>query len=450
MGKEWGELSSDEKQEALFERWLSPKDPGGNDLKFQTPEAQKLYKERVTRIKDAIQLKKRPDRVPLMPLPSMFPALYAGLTVEEAMYDYDKCSAAFRKFVLDFEPDGHMGSAQFGPGRYFEILDYKLYSWPGHGVSAMHSYQCNEGEYMKENEYDALIQDPSGFFSNVYLPRVFGALESFQMLPFLPGILEIYGVAFNFIPYGLPPVQAALKALMEAGEEALKWAGAVGGIEGELTTLGFPQILAGFTKAPFDTIGDTLRGTKGIMLDIYRQPDKLIEAMEALTPLMIKMGVGGAQMNGKPIVFMPLHKGADGFLSGDQFKTFYWPTFRKVMLGLIEEGCIPFPAAEGGYNSRLEVIKDLPKGKTLWMFDQTDMARAKKILGNTACILGNVPLDLLSVGTPQQVKEYVKKLIESAGKGGGFMLGNGAFFDDIKAENLKAMMEAGREYGAYR
>ena len=450
MGKEWGELSPDEKQEALFQRWLSPKDPGGNDLKFQSAEAEKSYKERITRIKDAIQLKKRPDRVPVCPLPSMFPALYAGLTVEEAMYDYDKCSAAFRKFVLDFEPDGHMGSAQFGPGRFFETLDYKLYSWPGHGVSAEHSYQANEGEYMKADEYDALIQDPSGFFSNVYLPRVFGALEPFRMLPFLPGILEIYGVAFNFIPYGLPPVQAALKALMDAGEEALKWAGSVGGIEGELTTLGFPQILAGFTKAPFDTIGDTLRGTRGIMLDIYRQPDKLLEAMEALTPLMIKMAVGAAQMNGKPIVFMPLHKGADGFLSDEQFKKFYWPTLREVMMGLIEEGCVPFPAAEGGYNSRLEVIKDLPKGKVLWMFDQTDMGTAKRILGDTSCLLGNVPLDLLSVGTPQQVTEYVKKLIETAGKGGGFILANGAFFDNVKAENLKAMMEAGREYGAYR
>jgi hypothetical protein len=450
MGKEWGELSPDEKQEALFQRWLSPKDPGGNDLKFQSPEAEKLYRERITRIKDAIQLKKRPDRVPVLPLPSMFPALYGGLTVQEAMYDYNECSNAFRKFVLDFDPDGHMGSAQFGPGKFFEILDYKLYSWPGHGVSAEHSYQANEGEYMKADEYDALIQDPSGFFSNVYLPRVFGALAPFQMLPFLPGILEIYGVAFNFIPYGLPPVQGALKALMDAGQEALAWAGAVGGIEGELATRGYPQILAGFTKAPFDTIGDTLRGTRGIMLDIYRQPDKLIQAMEALTPLMIKMAVGSAQMNGKPIVFIPLHKGADGFLSDEQFKKFYWPTLREVMMGLIEEGCVPFPAAEGGYNSRLEVIKDLPKGKVLWMFDQTDMARAKKILGGTSCLLGNVPLDLLGVGTPQQVKEYVKKLIESAGKGGGFILANGAFFDDVRPENLKAMMEAGREYGAYR
>jgi hypothetical protein len=372
------------------------------------------------------------------------------MTVQEAMYDYDKCAAAFRKFILDFEPDTHIGSAQFGPGKFYEILDYKLYSWPGHGVAPEHSYQCNEGEYMTADEYDALINDPSGFFSHVYLPRVFGALEPWRMLPFLPGILEIYGVAYNFIPFGLPPVQAAYKALFEAGAEALKWAGAVGGLEGELASLGFPQSLAGFTKAPFDVIGDTLRGTKGIMLDIYRHPDKLLKAMDALVPLMIGMGVGQAQMNGKPIVFMPLHKGADGFLSDEQFKKFYWPTLRKVIMGLVDEGCIPFPAAEGFWNTRLKVIQDIPKGKTVWMIDESDMAKVKETLGKNACLLGNVSSAMLALSAPEEVKEYAKHLIETAGKGGGFILSNGAFFDDAKPENLKAMVEFTKEYGVHK
>jgi hypothetical protein len=444
------QLSPDAKQEALFQRWLSPKDPAGNDLPFQSPEAEKAYKERVTRIKDAIQMKKLPDRVPVVIFPSMWPVSYAGVTVQEAMYDYDKGAAAFRKFILDFEPDTHMGSAQFGPGKFYEILDYKLYSWPGHGVAPEYSYQCNEGEYMKADEYDALIDDPSGFFSHVYLPHVFGALKPWSILPFLPGILEIYGVAFNFIPFGLPPVQAAYKALFEAGAEALKWAGAVGGLEGELVSLGFPQLLAGFTKAPFDVIGDTLRGTKGIMLDIYRQPDKLLEAMEALTPLMINMGVGGAQMNGKPIIFIPLHKGADGFLSDEQFKTFYWPTLKKVIMGLIDAGCVPFPAAEGFWNTRLKVIQDIPKGKTVWMIDQSDMAKVKETLGKNACLLGNVSSAMLNLGTPQEVKDYVKKLIDATGKDGGFIVSNGAFFDHAKPENVKAMVKTTKEYGVYK
>ena len=135
MEKKWEEMSPDEKQEAQFQRLLSPKDPGGNDLKFQSPEAEANYKASITRIKDAIQLKKTPDRVPVTIFPSMFPFTYAGMTVQEAMYDYDKCVGAFKKFVLDFKPDMHIGAAAPGPGKFYEILDYKLYAWPGHGVA---------------------------------------------------------------------------------------------------------------------------------------------------------------------------------------------------------------------------------------------------------------------------------------------------------------------------
>jgi uroporphyrinogen-III decarboxylase len=450
MEKKWEAMSPDEKQEAQFQKLLNPKDPQGNALKFQSSEAEASYKASITRIKDAVQLKKLPDRVPVALLPSMFPFLSAGMTVQEAMYDYDKCAAAFRKFMLEFKPDMHIGAAQAGPGKFYEILDYKLYKWPGHGVAPEHSYQCVEQEYMKAGEYDLLITDPSFYFRNFYLPRVFGALEGFTMLPPLTGILEIYGVAFNFIPYALPPVQNTFKALFEAGAEALKWAMVIGGLNAELATLGFPNILGGFTKAPFDTIGDTLRGTRGIIMDMYRQPDKLLRALEALTPIMIGMGLGSAQQTGNPQIFIPLHKGADGFLSDEQFKKFYWPTLKAVLLGLIEGGCIPFPALEGHWGSRLEIIQDIPRGKTMWMVDQTDMAKAKETLGKNACLIGNVSSSMLKLGTPQDVKNYVKKLIDTAGKGGGFIMGNGAFFDEAKPENVKAMVEFTREYGVYK
>jgi hypothetical protein len=437
--------TSEEKKEALYQRWLNPKDGAGNDLQFQSPEAKKAYEERILRIKAAIELRK-PDRVPVIIMPSFFPFYNAGVSPQEAMYDYDKLGAAFKKFIHDFEPDSHIGATAPGPGKMYDILDYKLYSWPGHGVSPEHVYQCNEGEYMKADEYDALIQDPTGYFLNMYMPRIFGALQPLQMLPFFPGMLEMYGLAYNFIPFAIPPVQAALKALMDAGAEALQWAMATGAIEGELAAAGFPQLLGGFTKAPFDVIGDTLRGTKGIMLDMYRQPDKLIQAMEALVPLMIKMGVGAAQQTGHPVIFMPLHKGADGFLSDEQYRKFYWPTLRAVMVGLIENGCIPLPAAEGGYGSRLEVIRDIPKGSTLWMIDQTDMVKAKQALDGIACVLGNVPLSMLSMGTPEQVKEYANDLIKNANGNGGFIMGNGAFFDQAKPENVMAIVEAAKAH----
>ncbi len=450
MEKQWHEMTADEKQEAQFKKLLTPKDPEGNDIKFQKKEAEANYKASITRIKDAVQLRKTPDRVPVTLLPSMFAFINAGMTIREAMYDYDKTVAAFKKFILEFKPDMHIGAAAPGPGKFYEILDYKLYAWPGHGVAPEHSYQCNEGEYMKAEEYDLLMTDPSFYFRNFYLPRVFGALEPWRMLPPLTGILEMYGVAFNFIPYALPAVQGVYKALFEAGAEALKWAMAIGGSNRELTSLGFPNILGGFTKAPFDVIGDTLRGTRGIMIDMFRQPDKLLKALEALVPIMIGMGISASQRTGNPQIFIPLHKGADGFLSDEQFRKFYWPTFKQVMLGLIEGGCIPFPALEGHWGSRLKVIQDVPKGKTMWMVDQTDMVKAKETLGTNACLIGNVSSSMLRLATPDEVKAYCKKLLDTAGKDGGFIMSNGAFFDEAKPENVKAMVDFTKEYGVYK
>ena len=64
-----------------------------------------------------------------------------------------------------------------GSGPLFDILDYKLYRWPGHGVTRDASYQALEAEYMHADEYDLLINDPSDYFMRYYLPRVFDALR---------------------------------------------------------------------------------------------------------------------------------------------------------------------------------------------------------------------------------------------------------------------------------
>ena len=446
MKKKWEEKSSGEKREELFERWLNPA-----GVNFVSQEAERVYKERVTRFKDAIELKKVPDRVPVFPVTGFFPAYYVRQTPYDMMYDYEKLNAAFKKYVYDFEPDAHGTTLVASPGKFYEMLEYKLYAWPGHGVSPKHSYQFNEGEYMMAEEYDALIQDPSGFFNNVYFPRIFGALQPLKQLVPPTTVLEMYGSfsATSFIPYALPDVQAAYQKMFDAGAEVLKWIGSVVTYDMEMKSAGFPGFFGGGTKTPFDAIGDTLRGTKGMMMDLYRRPEKLLQAMEVMTPLLVKMGASAAKMNGNPIVFIPLHKGADGFLSDKQFKTFYWPTFKKLLLGLIEEGCVPFPWAEGGYNSRLEVIADMPKGTILWGFDATDMRNVKRILGANQCISGNMPLDLLTIGSAQQIDDYTKKLIDECAPGGGYIMMNGAAIDEAKPENMKIWINKTKEYGKY-
>jgi len=61
-----------------------------------------------------------------------------------------------------------------------------------------------------------------------------------------------------------------------------------------------------------------------------------------------------------------------------------------------------------------------------------------------------MPTALLTVGTPRQVKDHVKKCIDTAGKGGGYVLANGKFFDWVKWENLKTMVDFTKEYDLYK
>ncbi|MFC2046391.1 uroporphyrinogen decarboxylase family protein [Chloroflexota bacterium] len=443
MGEAWAKLSQEERWEERFNSWLLPK-----GIEFSNPESERSYKERVTRFADAIRLREA-DRVPVAMALDFFPAFHSGITPEEAMYDYEKLGPAWTKWAGYFDMDAFFSPGPIGPGRVFETLDYRLYKWPGHGTDPNTTYQYVEDEYMKAGEYDLLIADPSDFWLRVYLPRIFGALEPLQQLAPLTDIIEMPITAPCLVPFGEPDVQRALEALMAAGKQALEWSQIIGHVNTGAMAAGYPLMSGGMSKAPFDTLGDTLRGTHGIYMDMFRQPDKLLEAMERLVPLEIKRGVSGATANGVPVVFMPLHKGADGFMSHEQFDTFYWPTLRQVILGLVNEGIVPMLFAEGGYNSRLEAIKDLPRGKVIWHFDQTDMARAKQVLGDTSCIMGNVPAPLLFSGTPSEVAEYCRELIETVGKGGGFILAEGAVIDEGRPENIRAVVEAAKEFGVY-
>jgi hypothetical protein len=441
----WKTLSLKEKRDARLKAWAE------QPIEFTKPEAARDFKQRTQMVVDVVQLKK-PTRVPIIPWWGVYPAHYAGITVQEAMYDYEKLGTAWKKFNVDFLPDALVSCAIVGPGKAFDLLDVKNYNWPGRGTPANTSYQCIEGEYMAADDYDALVRDPSGYFMRTYLPRVLGALGPWSNLGPWTDVIELPFVGLALIPTGIPPVQQAFKTLLEAGVAIMEWISAVGPIDGASTAgLGLRSTTGGFTKAPFDILGDTLRGTRGIMLDMYRQPGKLLEAMERITPIAIDMGIRNANANNNPLVFIPLHKGADGFMSNKDFEKFYWPSLKAVLLGLIQEGAVPYLFVEGGYNQRLDIITDpdIPAGHSVWMFDHTDMREVKKKLGGWACFGGNVPGSLLKTGKPKEVIAYVKELIDEVASDGGYILANGAVLDDSTPENVHAMIDTAKAYGKY-
>jgi len=411
--------------------------------------AKRIRNEREKRIMDAIQLK-IPDRVPVICAMGYFPAKYTGIPCSAAYYDFDAWYAAYKKTLQDFQPD-LIYQQGFTPGKALEILNPKQMRWPGYGVDPYQGHQSIEIDNMKADEYDLYMSDPSDYMFRVFMSRTSENLEGLFLLPKLSdlggGPMGIQALASAFSE---PKLDKAIRTLQKAGREMKKWRTRTAKFNKMILDMGFPQYLQGAAMPPFDVISHSLRGMSGTMIDMFRQPDKLLEVCEFILKKTLERPMPDPNENGHIRMFMTNTRGSDDFLSKKQFDTFYWPTFKKLVLALIERGATPCIFFEGNFTSRLEYLLDFPKGKMLARFDTTDIFKAKEVLKDHICIEGNIPSSLLQVGTVQETKDYCKKLIDVVGKGGGYILSPRSSTDEVNPANLKAMIEFTQEYGVYR
>jgi len=219
-----------------------------------------------------------------------------------------------------------------------------------------------------------------------------------------------------------------------------------------MVTLGFPDpFLAGpVITAPFDMLSDALRGMRGIMTDIIRQPDKLIAAQDKLIRWELDFAIESSKAMGINRAFLPLHRGSDGFMSLKQFEVLYWKQLKEVLVTLVENNIIPIVFYEGCWDQRLEYLAELPKGRTVGMFQASDIFKVKEVVGDTMCIVGGMPNSLLRGGTPEEIRAHTKRLCEVVGKDGGFMMSTAV--GELAGSDpalVKVWAEATREYGAY-
>ncbi len=408
--------------------------------------AEQLYHDREKRVVDAISLR-LPDRVPVMVGFQFFPAPYSSITARDLMYDPGLTWASFLKVAKDFEPDMVQNPFDRFLGPMLDAVDCTQARWPGRNLPDHLPYQYLEQEYMKAEEYDHLLSDPSDFIVRRLWPRIFGALKGFDKLPPLHNLYS-YSVGM-LTAFGSTEVAEALESLRALSAESMKVIAHSKAFTAELKSLGFPIEYGGSTQAPFDLLADFLRGTRGLLLDLYRRPATVIAACEKFLPFLVEKGAAGARASGNPRVFIPLHKGVDGAMSREQYLRFYWPTLRELFLALIAEGFCPCPFFEGEYSTRLDIIKDIPRGKVCYKFESVDMGKAREVLGEDMCLRGGVPASLLVTGTPDDVREHCKRLIDGVAKRGAFIMDSSSALDDAKPENVRALFEATREYGRY-
>lgn len=413
--------------------------------------------ERRRRVADALS-GRTPDRVPLFLKPNYYAARYAGITYEDVYYDQPKWLEANRKIIRDLEPDMFFltDNTVCTPGPVHDLLGSVGIQWPGHGVGTMSGHQFIDAENLKRKEYDHFIEDPTDFLIRVYLPRLFEHLAPFGHLPSLRTISSGYYTAgFMASMFALPDVAGALERIVSAGKIAGEWENGFRAFHAAMAEEGFePAFTSPPVVLPYDAISGYFRGMKGAMMDMFKCPDKLLAAQAKLLPNTIAAALragNAAKAAGveRPRIYIPLHRGADGFMSPQQFETFYWPDLKKLLTALIEEDIMPMPFFEGNYDTRLEYFTEFPKHSILGVFDQTDLPRAKGIVGDIMCISGGMPCSLLKAGTPESVREKTRALIETAGRDGGFIMCSNTVLDEAEPELLRVWVEATREYGAY-
>ncbi|MHA1681092.1 MAG: uroporphyrinogen decarboxylase family protein [Promethearchaeota archaeon] len=79
-----------------------------------------------------------------------------------------------------------------------------------------------------------------------------------------------------------------------------------------------------------------------------------------------------------------------------------------------------------------------------------DIRRIKNEFGSKITLIGNVPVELLSDGSQEQVETYVRELLETCAPGGGFVLSSShSITTSCKLDNYRSMLLAGRKFGRY-
>jgi uroporphyrinogen-III decarboxylase len=276
---------------------------------------------------------------------------------------------------------------------------------------------------------------------------VASAFEGFEQLPMFPG-LHYFRLVAGMRAFGKPEVQASLQKLMAAGEEIERFVQRHLSYVQRMAAHGYPMINGSTSAAPYDLIADYFRGATGMMTDLYRRKDKVHALLDKAATFLLKQTIVTARATGNPVVFIPIHWAPDAFMSEKQFREFWWPSFRQMMIGMIDAGLIPMPLWESDCTKRLEIIKDIPAGKCIYWFERNDMVKAFEVLGDVVALRGNLSPSLMTTGQPHDVDAAVKHLVDNVWNKGGNLILDTAFGipDETPVENVRAMFTAARKY----
>ena len=422
---------------------------------MMTEEAKKKHDEKEARIRATIALQE-PDRVPVQVSGSIYAVAQTGHTMAEVVYDesMEAMKEAMFWYQDTFEPDTAMGAEQLaGQGRALEIIAPTFIDWPGRPGNKLDDnslMQFIEFEVLEDEDFEFFFSDRTGWEMKKSMPLLAGFAAPLKDLK-IP--LSHRGTMMDIIrSFAKPEVRQLVDQCVWLNDFFKENARRRAEVNRAAVERGFPTFGGGKAMVAFDEYSDTLRGTLASLMDLYERPEDVERFIDEYHPQMIDeikhMNPDGKK-TGK-FVNMTLHKGLDGFMSDEYYVKYYWRYLQEIIQTIVDVGMIPYVFCEGKYLTRVQHLKDIPKGKVVYKFEDTPMELAKEVVGDVACITGGFDNTLLSYGTVQQVEDACKKMIDVCAPGGGFIFQTkSSLIDTCKPENVEAMFRTVRDYGRY-
>jgi uroporphyrinogen-III decarboxylase len=204
---------------------------------------------------------------------------------------------------------------------------------------------------------------------------------------------------------------------------------------------------AGFTLHPFFRFSMG-RSLVKFMEDLYYRPTQVEKALKAVTREYIGQIIKSCKRSGSKITFIAEERAEAFFFPLPIFERFWWPYTMEIVDALWSEGIVTWFHLDQNWDKNIPYFKQLPRGSAILATDSiTNIFAAKEVLRDHLCLAGDLHPALMSLGKPEDVEAYCKKLIDEVGGDGGFIMGTGCEMPTaVKLDNWRAMVQTGRNY----